>query len=66
MPVEKGGNLVSFGRTRTTRFKGGQPGEDERLTSESPHDGARHPPRGRPPATPTARDAGSQERTLWG
>ena len=44
----------------------GQPGEDERLTSHAPHNSARHPPRGRPPADPTARNAGSQERTLWG
>ena len=53
-------------RTPTARPGGGQPGEDERLTSDAPHNGARHPPRGRPPATPTARNAGSQERTLWG
>ena len=53
-------------RTPTARPEGGQPGEDERLTSDAPHNGARHPPRGRPNATPTVRNAGSQERTLWG
>ena len=30
-----------------------------------PHNGARHPPRGCPPATSTARNHGSQEHTLW-
>ena len=43
-----------------------QPGEGERLNTDAPHNGARHPPRGRPPATPTARNNSSQERTLWG
>ena len=38
---------------------------DECLTSDAPHKSTRHPPRGRPPATPTARNGGSQERTLW-
>ena len=31
-------------RTPTARPKDGQPGEDERLTSDTPHNGARHPP----------------------
>ena len=53
-------------RTPTAHREDGQPAEDERLTSDAPHNGARHPPRGRPPATPTVRNAGSQERTLWG
>ena len=53
-------------RTPTARPDGGQPGEDEHLTSHAPHNRARHPLRGRPPASPTARNAGSQERTLWG
>ena len=30
------------------------------------HNGGRHPPRGRPSATPTARNAGPQGHTLWG
>ena len=30
------------------------------------HNGGRHPPRGRPSATPTASNAGPQGRTLWG
>ena len=51
-------------RTSTARPEGGQPAE--RLTSDAPHDGTRHPPRGHPVASPTARNAGSQERTLWG
>ena len=54
-------------QTPTARPEGGQPGEDERLTSYAPHNSTRRPPpRGRPPATSTARNAGSQERTLWG
>ena len=31
-----------------------------------PHSVGRHPPRGRPSATPTASNAGPQGRTLWG
>ena len=42
-----------------------QSGEDERLTADAPHNGARHPTRGRSPATPTARNASSQEHMLW-
>ena len=53
-------------RTPTARPVGGQSGEGQRLTSEAPHNGGRHPPRGRPPATPTASNAGPQGRTLWG
>ena len=53
-------------RTPTARPEEGQPGEEVRLTSDAPHNGAKHSPQGRPPATPTARNAGSQERTLWG
>ena len=41
----------------TARPEGGQPGEGERLTSDAPHTGDRHPPRGRPPATSTAHNA---------
>ena len=44
----------------------GRPGEGEHLTSDAPHNGERHPPRGCPPATPTASSAGPQGRTLWG
>ena len=36
------------------------------LTSDAPHNGGRHPPRGRPSATPTASNASPQGRTLWG
>ena len=43
---------------------GGQSGEAERLNSDAPRNGGRHPPRGRPSATPTASNAGPQGRTL--
>ena len=49
-------------RTPTARPVGGQSGEGQRLTPDAPHNGGRHPPRGRPSATPTASKAG----TLWG
>ena len=52
--------------TPTARLEGEQWGEGGRLTSDAPHNGKRHPPRGRPSATPTARNAGPQGRTLWG
>ena len=53
-------------RTPTARPVGGQSGEGQRLTSDAPHNGGEHPPRGRPSATPTASNAGPQGRTLWG
>ena len=53
-------------RTPRARPVGGQSGEGGRLTSDVPHNGGRHPPRGRPSATPTASNAGPQGRTLWG
>ena len=53
-------------RTRTARPVGGQSGEGQRLTSDAPHNGGRHPPRGRPSATPTASNAGPQGCRLWG
>ena len=53
-------------RTPTARSVGRQSGEGQRLTSDGPHNGGRHPPRGRPSATPTASNAGPQGRTLWG
>ena len=43
-----------------------QSGEGQGLTSDAPHNGGRHPPRGRPSASPTASNAGQQGRTLWG
>ena len=52
-------------RTPTARPVGGQSGEGERLTSNAPHNGGRHPPRGRPSTTPTASNAGQQGFTLW-
>ena len=51
-------------QTPTTRPMDGQSGEDQRLTLDAPHNGGWHPPRGRPPATPTASNAGRQGRTL--
>ena len=53
-------------RTPTARPAGGQSGEGRHLASDAPHNGGRHPPRGRPPATPTASNPGPQGRTLWG
>ena len=53
-------------RTPKARPVGGHSGEGQRLTSDAPHNGGRHPPRGRPSATPTASNAGPQGRTLWG
>ena len=53
-------------RTPTARPVGGQSGEGQGLTTDAPHNGGRHPPRGRPSATPTASNAGPQGRTLWG
>ena len=51
-------------RTSTARPVGGQSGEGQRLTSDAPHSGGRHPAQGRPSATPTASNAGPQGRTL--
>ena len=53
-------------RTPTARPVGGQSGEGQGLTSDAPHNGGRHPPRGRPSTTPTASNAGPQGRTRWG
>ena len=68
------GPLARIDRTRDTRVaepwlpapEDGRPGEGQRLTPGAPHNGGRHPPRGRPSATPTASNAGPQGRTLWG
>ena len=38
--------------TPTARPVGGESLEGQRLTSDAPHNGGRHPPRGRPPSTP--------------
>ena len=61
-------------RTRDTRVaepwlpapEDGRPGEGQRLTPGTPHNGGKHPPWGRPSATPTASNAGPQGRRLWG
>ena len=60
-------------RTRSTRDaepwlpapEDGRPGEGQRLTPGAPHNGGKHPPQGRPSATPTASNASPQGRTLW-
>ena len=51
-------------RTPTACSVGGQSGEGQRLTSDAPHNGRRHAPRGRPSASPTGSNAGPQGRTL--
>ena len=43
-----------------------RPGKGQRLTPGAPHHAGRHPPRGRPSATPTASNGGPQGRTLRG
>ena len=61
-------------RTRDTRVaepwlpapEDGRSGEGQRLTPGAPHNGGRHPPRGRPSAAPTSSNASPQGRTLWG
>ena len=61
-------------RTRDTRDaepwlpapEDGRPGEGQRLTPGAPHNGGKHPPRGRLSATHTASNAGPQGRMLWG
>ena len=61
-------------RTRDTRVaepwlhapEDERPGEGQRLTPGAAHNGGRHPPRGRPSATPTASNAGPQGPTLFG
>ena len=53
-------------RTPSARPVGGQSGEGRRLTTDAPHNGGRHVPRGRPSATPTASNAGPQGRLLCG
>ena len=68
------GPHARINRTRDTRVAepwlpapvDGRPGEGQRLTPGAPHNGGRHPPRGRSSATATASNAGPQGRTLWG
>ena len=68
------GPQARTGRTKGTRVveprlpapEEGQPGKGERLTSDAPHNGKRHPSPGRPSATPTASNAGPQGHTLTG
>ena len=52
-------------RTPTARPVGGQSGEGERMTPDAPRNGRRHPPRGRPAATPTtpSQVGGDPDRT---
>ena len=51
--------------TPTARPVGGQSGEGERMTRDAPRNGRRHPPRGRPAATPTtpSQVGGNRDRT---
>ena len=68
------GSHARIDRTRDTRVaepwqpapEDGRPGEGQRLTPGAPHNAGKHPPRGRPSATPTASIAGPQGLTLWG
>ena len=61
-------------RTRDTRVAeprlpapvDGQPGEGQRLTPDAPRNDGRHPPRGRPSATPTTSNAPTHQRTSHG
>ena len=52
-------------RTPTASPVGGQSGEGERLTPDAPRNSRRHPPRGRPTATPTtpSQVGGNRDRT---
>ena len=52
-------------RTPTARPVDGQSGEGERMTPDAPRNGKRHPPRGRPAATPTtpSQVGGNRDRT---
>ena len=68
------GTHARIDRTRDTRVaepwqpapEDGRPGEGQRLTPGAPHKGGKHPPRGRPSATPTASNTGPRGLTLWG
>ena len=80
-PARKGTHAVEpvlgpharIDRTRDTRVaepwlhapEDERPGKGQRLTPGAPHNGGRHPPRGRHSATPTASSVGLQGRTLW-
>ena len=48
-------------RTPTARPVGGQSGEGQRLTSDAPHNGGRHPP----PGTPFRQPHREQRRPAW-
>ena len=68
------GSHARIDRTRDTRVaepwlpapEDGRPWEGQHLTPGAPHNGGKHPPRGRPSATLTASNASPQGRTLWG
>ena len=61
-------------RTRDTQLaeprlpapKDGRLGEGQRLTADAPHNGGRHPPWRRPPASPTTSNAPTHQRTSHG
>ena len=52
-------------QTQTARPEDKQQEDDDRLTSDAPHNGAWRPPGECRPATPTARNASLHERTQW-
>ena len=52
--------------TRLPAPEDGRPGEGQRLTPDAPHNGGRHPPRGRPSATPTTSNAPTHQCTSHG
>ena len=68
------GSTARIDRARDTRVaepwlhapEDERPREGQCLTPGAPHNGGRHPPRGRPSATPTVNNAGPQGRTPWG
>ena len=64
-PAQTRPQHVGDGPRQPARRAGSRRG-GEHLTSDAPHNGERHPPRGRPSSTPTARNAGPQVRTLSG
>ena len=52
--------------TLAARSRGRAAGGGTAPDTRRPSQGGKHPPQGRPSATPTASNAGPQARTLWG
>ena len=67
------GSTARIDRARDTRVaepwlrapEDERPGKGQRLTPGAPHNGGKHPPRGRHSASPTASSVGPRGRTLW-